>query len=354
MTRPACALVAAGGVLVVAICGCGSPGQPARGAGTPVGAAESTPTPEASRPAVDITRPAAGAVVKALPGAHTSLAATIAVQGFAPPGSHVRLRTGCPARPCRAEAKADGNGMWRLRVRVSAPRRRPAVTLRATSSVPGPPRRRRIRLKARHESAVVRRSRTRSAAPPASGAPAPAVTPTPTPAPTVTPARRMVLIGDSLAVGIQQLLPGLLPGWTVRSNALTGRSLAAGMDLVEQADLTSQPTVLAVSLFTNDDPRATDALARAVQRSVGLVGPHGCAVWATIVRPPFAGVSYAAANRVLRRLAAADGGALLVVPWAAAVARHRDWIGPDHVHGTVAGYRGRAAMYAQAARACRR
>jgi lysophospholipase L1-like esterase len=163
-----------------------------------------------------------------------------------------------------------------------------------------------------------------------------------------------VLIGDSLAVGIQGLLPSLLPGWSVTSDALTSRPLAAGMQLAERADLTSRPTVLALSLFTNDDPRATAALAAAVQRSVALVGRHGCAVWATIVRPPYQGVSYAAANATLRRLAAQYGGAVLLVPWAEEVARHPGWVAPDGVHGTPAGYQARAQMYAQAALACER
>jgi hypothetical protein len=155
-------------------------------------------------------------------------------------------------------------------------------------------------------------------------------------------------------VGIEGLLPALLPDWTIRSDALTGRPLAAGMRLIEAADLTSRPTVLAVSLFTNDDPRATGALAAAVQRSVALVGPHGCAVWATIVRPPVAGASYAAANATLHRLAGRDGGALLLVPWAEEIARHPGWVGSDHVHGTPTGYAARARLYARAALSCRR
>jgi hypothetical protein len=46
------------------------------------------------------------------------------------------------------------------------------------------------------------------------------------------------------------------------------------------------PAVLAFSLFTNDDPRNVSALDAGVRASVDRAGRGGCAVWATIVRPP--------------------------------------------------------------------
>jgi hypothetical protein len=45
-------------------------------------------------------------------------------------------------------------------------------------------------------------------------------------------------------------------------------------------------------------------------------------------------------------------GRLLLVPWADAVAARPAWIAGDGVHGTPEGYRGRAQMYADAARSC--
>ncbi len=116
-------------------------------------------------------------------------------------------------------------------------------------------------------------------------------------------------------------------------------------------DLQSEPTVLAVSLFTNDDPSAVDALEEAVRTSVDAVAPDGCAVWATIVRPPLGGVSYRAANA---RLLALDAELedLVVVPWAEQVAASPDLLAADGVHGTPAGYQARAALYAEAIRSC--
>ena len=110
------------------------------------------------------------------------------------------------------------------------------------------------------------------------------------------------------------------------------------------------PAILAFSLFTNDDPSATAALERAVRATASR--PGGCAVWATIVRPPYNGVSYDAANRVLERLASDPQLRLRLVPWAEAVARSPSFVAGDGVHATPEGYRARAELYAQAIRSC--
>jgi lysophospholipase L1-like esterase len=145
-------------------------------------------------------------------------------------------------------------------------------------------------------------------------------------------------------------LRAALPGWRVRIDALTGRPLTAGMRILA-AD-PSPPAILAISLFTNDDPRNTGALESAVRATA--TRPGGCAVWSTIVRPPYAGVSYDAANALLHRLARdpqlAPG--LELVDWAGAVARTPSLIAGDEVHGSPDGYRARALMYAEAIRAC--
>jgi hypothetical protein len=110
--------------------------------------------------------------------------------------------------------------------------------------------------------------------------------------------------------------------------------------------------VLAFSLFTNDGPGNLGALEAAVRRSVARQGRTGCAVWATIVRPPLNGVSYAGANRLLASLAREHPGRLILADWARAVASHPEWLAGDGVHATPAGYAGRARLFADAARAC--
>jgi len=140
------------------------------------------------------------------------------------------------------------------------------------------------------------------------------------------------------------------PGFKVSTNAQTGRPLATGMQILAGTPVNG-PTALAFSLFTNDDPTHVSQLESAVRTSVSRAGPNGCAIWATIVRPPLNGVSYAAANRKLAQLAN-QLPRLRIVPWAAAVAQNPSWLASDGVHSTPTGYKARAQMYANAAKSC--
>jgi hypothetical protein len=160
---------------------------------------------------------------------------------------------------------------------------------------------------------------------------------------------RALLLGDSLAVGIDRLLRDRLGGWRLSTDARVGRRLAEGMRAL---DAHRPPRVLAVSLFTNDDPRRVGSLSAAVRRALDRVGPRGCVVWSTIVRPPVGGVTYRRANDRLIALARRRPERLKIVPWAARIRRHRRWLGPDRVHPTVYGYQRRAALYAVAMRSC--
>jgi hypothetical protein len=189
---------------------------------------------------------------------------------------------------------------------------------------------------------------------------APAPTQTQAPAPTPTqPAPStgrstgtLALIGDSLAVGVRSLLPGLLPGWSVSVDGRVSRPLAEGMSILSGTSIRSDgSTVLALSLFTNDDPTHTSQLRAAVKQTLDRVGPNGCVVWATIARPPVNGVSYDAANSLLGRLARSDSR-LRIVPWAEQTAARPSLLGADGVHPTPAGYQLRARLYAQAAQSC--
>jgi len=160
--------------------------------------------------------------------------------------------------------------------------------------------------------------------------------------------RAVLVVGDSLAEGMADALPAALPGWRVRIDALTGRALVEGMRILAAEAV--PPAILAISLFTNDHPLNTRALEAAVRATA--TRPGGCAVWATIVAPPFEGVSYDAANALLRRLAREPGLELELVDWSGAVARTPSLMSTDEVHASPAGYRARALMYAEAIRGC--
>ncbi len=161
----------------------------------------------------------------------------------------------------------------------------------------------------------------------------------------------MLVIGDSLAMGMAEPLRAALPGWRVRTDARIGRPLAEGLRILGRRP--SPPAILAFSLFTNDDPHNTPALEAAVRATA--TRPGSCVVWSTIVRPPVDGVGYDAANSLLARLANDPALALglQVVDWAAEVARSPSLVSPrDGVHATPAGYRALALLYAAAIRAC--
>lgn len=160
--------------------------------------------------------------------------------------------------------------------------------------------------------------------------------------------REVLVVGDSLAEERADLLPAALPGWRVRTDARWGRPLAEGMRIL--ADEPAPPAILAISLFTNDDPRNTDALESAVRATASR--PGGCAVWATIVAPPFEGVSHEAANALLRRLARDPQLELELVDWAQEVEGEPALMSHDEVHASPSGYRARARMYAGAIRSC--
>ncbi len=304
-----------------------------------------TPAPAGRAGRIRITRPRPGSLVRGARPVAGGFAATVRVAGRAAPDTTVLLDGGCFRSGCHSTARAGEDGRWRGRVLVRGTARRPAARISVLTPVSDPLDVVRVRLEA-PEAAPEPPAPVRTAQPEAE--------PTAQPAqarPAVRP-RRLVLVGDSLAVGIRDLLPGALPGWSVSVDARTGRPLAEGMGIIATADVATVPTVLAVSLFTNDDPGDVAALDRAVRDTVSRVGAQGCAVWATIVRPPLNGVSYGAANARLQALAGELGGRLVIVPWAATVARTPGLMGPDGVHPTPSGYRARARLYAQAAQSC--
>ena len=341
-------------------------------------------TTEPAEVAVGIRAPANGDEVKATETAGARMIATVAVKGSAEPGAELVLQSSCQEAECRKQVTAGTDGsftskvpIWstagassgyviagaqgsapadRARVLVLLTRPKSAGLPRASTDLPG----KRSKPKRSHaepggslptESEPATDAAAESD--PLAAAPETLPAPAPIPAPKGGGTGTLVMIGDSLAEGTEPYLGGLLTGWDVTTNARVGRPLAEGMSILGRTKLPGGPVVLAFSLFTNDSPRNVPALDAAVRASVKRAG-SGCAIWATIVRPPQGGVSYQAANQDLRRLERDPslGGRLLVVPWAETVAANRSLVGPDGVHATQVGYQTRASLYAQAVSAC--
>jgi hypothetical protein len=335
--------------LTLAACGTGgsNAGTQAADAGT-----TTTTSAPATRARVRIIAPTAAHTVGAQ-SLGRRLRAVVRVSGRAAAGQQLTLRGACGGLDCEGITFADVHGHWRTRLELFTPRgtRRVRLTVAYADARAG-----------ERPAAVTLRLRRMVVAPP----PAPPTPTVPSASPGTTAdggtpytgARTMIVIGDSLAVGMAQPLRTDLTGWEVSVDGRIGRPLDEGMQILADTPLPSGSrgahAILAFSLFTNDSPTAVDALEAAVRRSVGRLGVHGCAIWATIARPPYQGISYRAANQRLRALASDPSlaGRLLLVPWQEGYASHASWRAGDGVHATATGYAARAQMYADAARSC--
>jgi len=276
---------------------------------------------------VQITAPVDGARVPAVAFGKKLVTANVTLSGRAPAGTNVPIGATCRGFDCTAITFAGRDGRWSTRVQLMVRKGHQGVTVNAGGALVH------LALSKRLPPAF---------GPPLESAPS-----------NLGGGDAVVVIGDSLAVGMAPALQGLLPTRPVLVDARIGRPLDEGMAVLAA----SKPpkASFAYSLFTNDDPIRIEQLDAAVRSSVAALGPHGCAVWATIVRPKVGGRSYARVNARLRALALdpALSGRLLIADWAAALPGHRKaWLAKDRVHATAAGYLARAQLYANALASC--
>jgi hypothetical protein len=349
---------AAGLAVALAAAGCGGSGSPT----TPATATTATQaaTQQDGEPVV-LRKPARDAVVRARVRGAAAARITLPVAGLAAPGQTLLVKADCPQRACSRFVLADAAGAFATSLHLALKGSPSRLGLSVDyGSTPSPATAAHATLRVRiHRSAAPRR---RVAAPaqtttvpltpsPPGASTEPEVTTTATPG-TTTARRRLIVVGDSLAVGIRPYLAGDLPaGWQITVDGRVGRPLAEGMAVLAATAIPDPAkAVLAISLFTNDDPTHTAALRSAIATSLSRVGADGCVIWATITRPPVGGTSYAAANRIIDQ--AATDPRLHVVDWAGYTAAHPSILAADGVHPSSAGYRARAALYAQAAQSC--
>jgi len=163
--------------------------------------------------------------------------------------------------------------------------------------------------------------------------------------------RRLLVNGDSLAVGTKRYIPRELDGWKVTQSTAVSRHAHQGADVMRSYGR-KLPRVIHVSLGTNDDPSQIEGFRAAIEEIMEVAGGRRCVVWANIVRPPYKGTSYDAYNRALRR-ADRERANLRVVNWARMVARNPEWLADDGVHVSAAGYRARAKAVAREVLRCR-
>jgi lysophospholipase L1-like esterase len=162
--------------------------------------------------------------------------------------------------------------------------------------------------------------------------------------------KRLLVNGDSLAVGTKRYIPRALEGWKVTQSTAVSRHAYEGADVMRSFGR-RLPRVIHVSLGTNDDPNQVDSFRAAIEEVMEVAGGRRCVVWTNIVRPPYEGTSYDGYNRALAREDRARDN-LRVVNWARMVDRHPEWLADDGVHVSAAGYKARARAVARQVERC--
>jgi len=159
----------------------------------------------------------------------------------------------------------------------------------------------------------------------------------------------VLVVGDSLAVGMRPYLDGQLGSSEVVWDARSGRTTPEGLVHLRARLREVTPQTVVISLGTNDgtDPHR---FAGRIQRALEAIPAGACIVWTDINRPPRKG-RYRGLNRVLEQAAAHDPR-MVLVHWDRAVL-HGSVSLPDSLHPDAAGFKYRSLMVAGAiARGC--
>jgi lysophospholipase L1-like esterase len=157
---------------------------------------------------------------------------------------------------------------------------------------------------------------------------------------------QVLIVGDSLAVGMRPFFGDMITDRQVTFDARAGWTTPQGMEAL-RIDLTQYaPQTFVISLGTNDgsDPAV---FADRIHRIMRQLPPYACVVWPAIYRPRRKG-AYEGLNRELRKAARLDRR-LTVIGWDRMVEKGtvslRDGLHPDED-----GYRFRAYVTAAAVR----
>lgn len=163
----------------------------------------------------------------------------------------------------------------------------------------------------------------------------------------VTPADAsadVLVLGDSLGVGLRPSLSGLLGDTKIAWDVRSGRTTPQGLVALRHALRIVHPKTVIVSLGTNDGPDGSRFASR-ITKVLRDIGPDACVVWADIYRPARKG-PYTALNTTLA-LEAQHVKRLHLVPWLAAVTGQKVTL-PDGLHPDPAGFAYRAQLIADA------
>jgi lysophospholipase L1-like esterase len=161
----------------------------------------------------------------------------------------------------------------------------------------------------------------------------------------VNPSSSVLVIGDSLAVGLRPYLAAQL-GTDVAWDAKSGRTTPQGLVALRSALKVVRPSTVVVSLGTNDGSSPARFQDR-INRTLHVIG-NRCVVWTNIYRPARKG-PYAALNAVLAA-EAQRFRRLHLVDWLGAVRTQAVTL-PDGLHPDTQGFEYRGKLIADAVKA---
>jgi len=150
----------------------------------------------------------------------------------------------------------------------------------------------------------------------------------------------VLLFGDSLALGLADLLPNLVPSQPVTVQAEVGRGSTSAVYVLGALYEPVAPTWV-VSLGTNDYDETV--FASNIDAVMADAGHKRCVVWFDVYRPG----TDEAINAALAQ-ASSKYRNLHVVPWNALAGSHPEWFSWGDVHPSTQGYAARAEQAAAA------
>jgi lysophospholipase L1-like esterase len=169
------------------------------------------------------------------------------------------------------------------------------------------------------------------------------------PAVAQNPGGSVLVIGDSLQVGTGPYLEQELGALPVEADVRESRGSGEGLEAL-RARLRPEHSVVVFDMGTNDDPSNPDALYATLQAARAATGDR-CLVVATLLRPPYNGITYDGLNAALERFAL-DTPRVQLVDWSGVATSTPGILYEDGVHARPEGYALRGRLIADAVRSC--
>ena len=159
----------------------------------------------------------------------------------------------------------------------------------------------------------------------------------------------VLVVGDSLQVGTGPYLEQQLGAVPVEFDHQQSRGSGVGLSIL-RSRLSPEHSVVIFDLGTNDDPGNPDALI-ATMRAARQASGDRCLIVATILRPPYNGVSVDGMNAAIQGFAAETPNVVLV-DWYGVATSTPKLLYSDGVHARPEGYALRGRLLADGVAQC--